>query len=72
MVLDNAMNELVKLAQDTDHKKEKTVRKGMDDNTEEVNIEGWVDEWEEMSEEELDKLEQAVQPVRVLLTKVRG
>jgi hypothetical protein len=34
------------------------------------NDEGWVDEREDMSEEELDELEEHVRPVRILLTKV--
>jgi hypothetical protein len=34
------------------------------------NDEGWIDEREDMLQEELDELEESVQPMRVLLTKV--
>ena len=31
---------------------------------------GWVDEWDNMSEEEINELEESIQPICVLLTKV--
>jgi hypothetical protein len=34
------------------------------------NDEGWVDEREEMAEEDIDELEENVQPIQFLLTKV--
>jgi hypothetical protein len=34
------------------------------------NDEGWVDERDDMSEEEINELEESIQPIRVLLTKV--
>ena len=37
---------------------------------EDDNIEGWIDERVLMTEEELDKLDESVLPVRLLLTKV--
>ena len=41
------------------------------DAIEDDNTEGWVDELETMTEEELHDLLESVQPVRLLLTKVR-
>jgi hypothetical protein len=37
----------------------------------EDNYEGWVDEREHLREEDLEELEEVVQPIRFLLTKVR-
>ncbi|KAI0269523.1 hypothetical protein BGY98DRAFT_924319, partial [Russula aff. rugulosa BPL654] len=34
------------------------------------NNEGWVDEQDDMSEEEINKLKESIQPIRVLLIKV--
>ena len=42
---------------------------GEDDNDD--NVDGWMDEREEMSEDELANLESEVQPVRKMLGKVR-
>lgn len=41
-----------------------------DDEGEDDNDEGWIDEREEMSEDELRELSASVAPVRLLLTKV--
>ena len=39
--------------------------------SEDDNFEGWIDERTLMNEEDLNELEQSVEPVRILLTKVR-
>jgi hypothetical protein len=41
-----------------------------DDDEDDDNVDGWVDEREEMTEEQLDELEACVQPIRLLLIKV--
>jgi hypothetical protein len=41
-----------------------------DDSPTRDNNEGWVDERDDMAEEELEDLEESVQPIRFLLTKV--
>ena len=40
------------------------------DDGEDDNVDGWIDEREEMTEEELRELVASVGPVRLLLTKV--
>ncbi|TFK58146.1 hypothetical protein BDN72DRAFT_741699, partial [Pluteus cervinus] len=61
---DDAAEELLKLAGDLEAEEEVS-RGGEDD-----NYEGWIDEREMMSEEELEELDACVGPVRLLLTKV--
>jgi hypothetical protein len=69
--LDQETEELLKLGADIDLEEEITAGAGEEtDTTEDDNEEGWVDEREEMTEEELSELERSVQPVRLLLTKV--
>jgi hypothetical protein len=66
-----AKKELLKLAGEIDREEEITANTGDEvDATEDDNDEGWVDEHEEMTEEELLELAESVQPVRLLLTKV--
>ena len=43
-----------------------------DDGPVEDNNNGWIDECEDMEEDELKDLEEKVQPIRFLLTKVGG
>jgi hypothetical protein len=43
---------------------------GEEGGDEDDNIEGWIDERELMTEEELEKLDDSVEPLRLLLTKV--
>ena len=70
--MDEATKELLKLACEIDLEEEITARAGDEgDATEDDNDEGWVDEREEMTEEELLELAESVRPVRLLLTKVR-
>lgn len=59
-ILDEATREFLEMGADLE-------MEGM----EEDNVEGWVDERASMSEIEVDELEEAVQPVRILLTKVK-
>ena len=69
--MDEATNELLKLADDIDLEEELTVSTGdKDDTIDDDNNEGWIDEHEEMTEQQLFELEESVQLVRLLLTKV--
>lgn len=65
---DQAAEELLKLAGDIDLEEELMAR---NEEEEDDNGEGWIDEHEEMTADELSDLETSVGPVRVLLTKVR-
>jgi hypothetical protein len=68
---DERTKELLKLAAEIEHEEEVTANGGSEgDTTEDDNIDGWVDEHEEMTEEELLELAESVKPVRLLLTKV--
>ena len=68
--LDPETDQLLKLAGDIDLEEEITAGAGDESDTEDDNVEGWVDERDEMTKEELKKLDQSIQPVRLLLTKV--
>jgi hypothetical protein len=68
--LDVATRELLKLAGDIDLEERITVSAGDDDEVADDEEEGWVDEHEDMTEEDLKELAASVQPVRLLLTKV--
>ena len=67
--LDAAMAELLKLTADIDLEEQITVSAGDDEVTDDDD-EGWIDEREDMTEDELKELAASVQPVRLLLTKV--
>ena len=56
--------ELLRLAGDIEEEEVATIQdsKGSDDEND--NTEGWIDEWLNMSKEELDELEDTIQPVR--------
>jgi hypothetical protein len=72
-MLDAAMMELLKLAGDIDLEEEIMASAGNgDDSVEDDEEEGWIDEHNEMTEAELNELAMSVQPVRLLLTKVRN
>jgi hypothetical protein len=68
-ILDAATIELLKLAGDIDIEEQITVSAGEDEVADD-DVEGWVDEREDMTEDELKELADSVQPVRLLLTKV--
>jgi hypothetical protein len=71
--LDQAAKELLILAGNIEFEEAELARwnakEGEDE--EDDNIEGWVDERGLMTEEELEELDESVEPVRLLLTKVR-
>jgi hypothetical protein len=64
--------ELFKLAEDIEKEEAATIQdsEDTDDDVVDDNVEGWVDERFDMSEEELEELDEAVKPIRFLLTKV--
>ena len=64
--LDQAVEELLKLAGDIDLEGDLMA----DDEGENYNYEGWIDECEKMTEDELRELSASVAPVRLLLTKI--
>ena len=68
--LDAATRELLKLAGDIDLEEQITVSAGDDNEVADDDEEGWVDEHEDMTEEDLKELAASVQPVWLLLTKV--
>jgi hypothetical protein len=69
--VDEITKEFLKLAAEIEHEEEVTASGGNEgDTTEDDSDEGWVDEREEMTEEELLELTESVKPVRLLLTKV--
>jgi len=70
--MDEATKELLKLASDIELEEKITASAGDDgDVTDDDDVMGWVDEHEEMTEEELIELAESIQPVRLLLTKVK-
>ena len=72
-MLDAATMELLKLTGNIDLEEEIMVSAGdKDDSVEDDNEEGWIDKHGEMTETELNELAISVQPVRLLLTKVRN
>ena len=70
-MLDAATMELLKLTGDIDLEITASAGDG-DDSVEDDDDEGWIDEHDEMTEAELNELAINVQPVRLLLTKVRN
>jgi hypothetical protein len=69
--LATATAELLKLAGDIDLEEQMAGSMGdVEDETDDDDDEGWVDEHEDMTDDELTELVTSVQPVRVLLTKV--
>ena len=65
------VKQLLDLAGDIEVEEEAASRDGEDGvSGEDDNVEGWIDERTLMNEEDLEKLEESVEPVRVLLTKV--
>ena len=72
--LDNRIQQLQVLAADIDLEEEST-RNGMEigsDENEEDNVDGWIDEREKMSADNVEMLDESVQPVRFMLVKVIG
>jgi hypothetical protein len=71
-VLDDAAKELLSLAGNIDFEEDELAgRDGKEaDEDEDDNVEGWIDERTQMTDIELAELDQSVEPVRLLLTKV--
>jgi hypothetical protein len=68
-ILDEATKELLALAGDIVLEEEESRNEGNDDDDDD-NCEGWIDEREKMTEQEREELDESVQPVRLVLTKV--
>ena len=69
--MSDGTKELLKLAREVEEEEAITVNGGSEeDATEDDNVEGWIDEHDEMTEEELLDMAESVKPVRLLLTKV--
>ena len=64
------MKELLSFAGDIEFEEDELSREGEPENSEDDNVEGWIDERTLMDEDELETLEESVMPVRALLTKV--
>jgi len=70
-VLDDAANEMLKLASNIELEDEISAKDGEDgEEGEDDNNEGWIDEQGEMTESQLEELDECVQPIRLLLIKV--
>jgi hypothetical protein len=71
-ILDDAAKELLSLAGNIEFEEDELARRdgkeGEED--EDDNIEGWIDERTLMTDVELEELDESVEPVRLLLTKV--
>ncbi len=68
-------NELVRLARDIEAEELETQAKKKDEGTEEKaprhnNNKGWINERDDMTQEEVDNLDNNVQPIQFVLTKV--
>ena len=68
-------NELVRLARDIEAEELETQAKEKDEGTEEEaprhnNNKGWINERDDMTQEEVDNLDNNVQPIQFVLTKV--
>jgi hypothetical protein len=70
-VTDERREELMRLAGDIDAEDQELEEEDYEDDPEEPdNSDGWIDEREEMAEEDVDELDDNVQPIRFLLMKV--
>ena len=69
-ITDEVTMELFRLAGNIEEEEVATIQDSEGSDDENDNTEGWIDEQLNMSKEELDELEDAIQPVRFLLTKV--
>ena len=75
-VFDDATTALIELAGNIELEEQETIEQGDDDDkdddeVEDENVEDWVDERKAMNEEQLAELDESVQPVRLMLVKVR-
>jgi len=71
-ILDDAAKELLSLAGNIEFEEDELARRdGKEgDEDEDDNVEGWIDERTLMTDAELEELDESVEPVRLLLTKV--
>jgi hypothetical protein len=64
-------DEILKLAEELELEDEISAKEGEGgEENDDDNVEGWIDEREEMSEDQLEVLEARVEPIRLLLIKV--
>jgi hypothetical protein len=71
-ILDDAAKELLSLAGNIEFEEDELARRDEKegDVDEDDNVEGWIDERTLMTDAELEELDESVEPVRLLLTKV--
>ena len=70
-VLDDALDELAKLAGNIEQEEAECREVNSDEGDEDDdNVDGWIDERANMTDEEKEELNEAVQPIRLVLTKV--
>jgi hypothetical protein len=69
-IVKDGMKELLSFAGNIQFEEDVLSRDGEPEDSEDDNVEGWIDERTLMDEDELDTLEESVKPVRELLTKV--
>ena len=70
-VLDDALDELAKLAGNIEQEEAECCEVNSDEGDEDDdNVDGWIDERANMTDEEKEELDEAVQPIRLVLTKV--
>jgi hypothetical protein len=63
----NIADEILKLADGLELEEDVSAKEG--EEGEDDNMEGWIDEREEMSEEQMEELEACVEPIRLLLSR---
>jgi hypothetical protein len=68
VISDEATKELLTLAGNIEFEEEELARSEGEE-AEDDNVEGWIDERTLMTEDELEELEESVEPLRLLLTK---
>ena len=68
---DNIADKILKLAEGLELEEEISAKEGEEGKEgDDDNVEGWIDEREEMNEQQLEALEARVEPIRLLLIKV--
>lgn len=67
----NIADKILKLAEGLELEEEISAKEGEEgEEGDDDNVEGWIDEREEMNEQQLEALEARVEPIRLLLIKV--
>ena len=69
---DESLHDLQKLAGNIKAEEEATQAKeeAPEEGSNQDNDKGWINEWVDMTEQDIEELEESVQPIRFLLTKV--